>query len=902
MSLGNQSSLGNLDAIKKLDFDPSITNYLSGSTTIGQALLALDEALDTGLENQNEASEITYDNVSSALISTNCQGAIDELDLRADQNETDITNLEGKYAITNLNSASDVKNELFGLSDTNNYSDTEKTKVSNNQTNILTLQTNYTNTNITSAAAVKTQYESNADTNAFTDAEKSKLTGIETSATADQTASEIKIAYESNADTNEFSDALLSKLNAIEASATADQDATEVPFTSGGSLISTDVAGALDELDTKVVSVASSGVSVEAWATHTGDHRLDNYPAGISGTSGTLDSNADGGVGTAAAIEYSSNGPLAASFTRGTFTAPSDGTYVFKYAGDQTTNGANRVHHYRLIKNGSTEVAVEEYTTNGPRTTGNEVFWIGDLSTSDTLAVHLGANHTASHIPESLFYTVTKILSVTNGVPMESQQVFYDNVTTTQNVNNGTPVSIYSLDSNFKLTLDPGKWLISYHFPVQGSSAVTTWLASSLSSGTAQANAVSSCLHNSRSLHSSSVIVTPGVQTDYTVWALPLSGTGTSEYFNTQIDAVEPKDIPYLNAFRLSAPTVGDSGSVSYDNTISGLTATNVKTAIDEVEGRIDTLEAAPAPATSLDGLTDAVQNNNNVGLGDNALVNITSGTKNVAIGTSAGQLQSSQFNSIFVGYNCGVSSNAGQLTMIGANANASSASQSVIIGTSAGNGALSSINNILIGRGCDNPNNATGIIAFGTNQTSGNITNGAFIGHNTQIADIQAINGTTEIMMYDTATQQFGPLGQTGSPGEVLSYTGSGVQWQPQLIQENFYSEQLTTSQTTSNSYTTFHTLNFTPSVAGDYLVNFTCEVRDDVGTGLDCNMRYDTTNHVKVREFSPAAVNGWGTFSGTQRFTVTAASHDVDIRFRASTGGNNVRIRDSKISVVQL
>ena len=328
--------------------------------------------------------------------------------------------------------------------------------------------------------------------------------------------------------------------------------------------------------------MSSSNVSVEAWATHTGDHRLDNYPDGITGISGTLDSNANGGVGTAAAIEYSSNGPLSASWNRGTFTAPSDGTYVFKYSADQTTNGADRVHHYRLIKNGSTEVAAEEYTTNGPRTTGNEIFWIGDLLQSDTLAVHLGENHIASHIPESMFYTVTKILSVTNG-PMETQQVFYDSLTTTQNLDNSNPVSIYQIDSNFKLTLDPGRYLLSYHFPVQGNSAVTTWLASSLVSGTAVANAVSSCLHNSRSLHSSSVIVNPGVTTDYTIWALPLNNSGTSEYFNTEIDSVEPKDIPHMNAIRLSASTVGDSGSVGYDNTISGLTSTNVKSAIDEL-------------------------------------------------------------------------------------------------------------------------------------------------------------------------------------------------------------------------------------------------------------------------------------------------------------------------------
>ena len=53
-------------------------------------------------------------------------------------------------------------------------------------------------------------------TNKFTTAaEATKLAGIETGATADQTAAQIKTAYESNNDTNAFTDASLSKLNGV---------------------------------------------------------------------------------------------------------------------------------------------------------------------------------------------------------------------------------------------------------------------------------------------------------------------------------------------------------------------------------------------------------------------------------------------------------------------------------------------------------------------------------------------------------------------------------------------------------------------------------------------------------------------------------------------------------------
>ena len=77
------------------------------------------------------------------------------------------------------------------------------------------------------AAQIKTAYESNANTNEFSDAEQTKLAGIEANATADQTAAEIKTAYESNADTNEFSDAEQTKLAGIETSADV-TDATNV--------------------------------------------------------------------------------------------------------------------------------------------------------------------------------------------------------------------------------------------------------------------------------------------------------------------------------------------------------------------------------------------------------------------------------------------------------------------------------------------------------------------------------------------------------------------------------------------------------------------------------------------------------------------------------------------------
>lgn len=95
-------------------------------------------------------------------------------------------------------------------------------------------------------------------TNDFTDAEKTKLTGIETGATADQTAAEIKTAYESNSDTNAFTDADHSKLDGIEANATADQTASEILT----ALLTVDGTGSsldADKVDGYHISTASSG-------------------------------------------------------------------------------------------------------------------------------------------------------------------------------------------------------------------------------------------------------------------------------------------------------------------------------------------------------------------------------------------------------------------------------------------------------------------------------------------------------------------------------------------------------------------------------------------------------------------------------------------------------------------
>lgn len=69
------------------------------------------------------------------------------------------------------------------------------------------------------ASEIRTLVESATDSNVFTDADHTKLNGIESGATADQTAAEIRTLVESASDSNVFTDADHTKLNGIEAQA-----------------------------------------------------------------------------------------------------------------------------------------------------------------------------------------------------------------------------------------------------------------------------------------------------------------------------------------------------------------------------------------------------------------------------------------------------------------------------------------------------------------------------------------------------------------------------------------------------------------------------------------------------------------------------------------------------------
>ena len=113
----------------------------------------------------------------------------------------------------------------------------------------------------------------------------SKLDGIESGATADQTADEIRSLVESATDSNVFTDADHSKLDGIESGATADQTASEILT----AIKTVDGTGSELDADTLDGIQGSSYLRSDADDTYSGSHL--NFDSGkrLSGGSGSFD-------------------------------------------------------------------------------------------------------------------------------------------------------------------------------------------------------------------------------------------------------------------------------------------------------------------------------------------------------------------------------------------------------------------------------------------------------------------------------------------------------------------------------------------------------------------------------------------------------------------------------------
>ena len=172
------------------------------------------------------------------------------------------------------------------------------------------------------ASEIRALVESASDSNVFTDADHSKLNGIEAGATGDQTNAEIRAAVEAATDSNVFTDADHTKLNGIEANAKNDQTITAGGGLTGGG--TGDVT--LSHSDTSSVSSTdnSGNTFVQDLTFDTYGHVTAVGTGSVSVGNGTLTVQGTGALGGS-----------------GTFTANQSGNTTISISHDDTSSQAS---------------------------------------------------------------------------------------------------------------------------------------------------------------------------------------------------------------------------------------------------------------------------------------------------------------------------------------------------------------------------------------------------------------------------------------------------------------------------------------------------------------------------------------------------------------------------------
>ncbi len=186
-------------------------------------------------------TDLSYDSSTRVLASsTGTDATLPEVVAAGDSGlmtGADKTKLDGiESGATADQTGAEIKTAYEGEADTNAFTDAEKTKLSGIESGATADQTD---------AEIKTAYENNADTNAFTDAEQTKLAGIATGAQVNvatdltytastrllesSTGTDVTLPeVTAGGDSGLITGADKTKLDGIETGATADQTAAEI--------------------------------------------------------------------------------------------------------------------------------------------------------------------------------------------------------------------------------------------------------------------------------------------------------------------------------------------------------------------------------------------------------------------------------------------------------------------------------------------------------------------------------------------------------------------------------------------------------------------------------------------------------------------------------------------------
>lgn len=136
-----------------------------------------------------------------------------------------------------------------------------------------------------------------------------------------------------------------------------------------------------------------------------------------------------------------------------------------------------------------------------------------------------------------------------------------------------------------------------------------------------------------------------------------------SGVLDTDLSTVSASDdtIPSAKATKTyvdaQVATVNEASEISYDNSTSGLTATDVKAALDEIDGRVDTLEAAQ-PSGDVVGTTDTqTLTNKTIDADSNSLSNIDNNEIKAGAAIDATKIHDGTVDNTEFGYLDGVTS-----------------------------------------------------------------------------------------------------------------------------------------------------------------------------------------------------------------------------------------------------
>ena len=104
--------------------------------------------------------------------------------------------------------------------------------------------------------------------------------------------------------------------------------------------------------------------------------------------------------------------------------------------------------------------------------------------------------------------------------------------------------------------------------------------------------------------------------TDTAYWTQVAAYSTIYSAFNSRITALENSYVPNtrtVNGHALSSNVSVISSDVPYNNSVSGLSATNVKAALDEIDGITDTLKAFTSTSWTENGITYKVCRSGNI-------------------------------------------------------------------------------------------------------------------------------------------------------------------------------------------------------------------------------------------------------------------------------------------------